>query len=190
MAEETAEVSHRALAIPRLHSAQADAPRILPTSSSEERPCRCCEVEGGTLLERQGAQGRQVELAEQFRFRGRPLGRPQIDDVRQFGAADRPPAGDFVAAAVAGDGEQPRREFRPLWVERCQGSERARNTSWADSSWSVSGGVRLRISVNSGRWYAAPRGGGTTRRLPPAPAGSHRGRRSWRPALPSAPNSR
>ena len=60
-----------------------------------------------------------------FRFRGRPLGRPQIDDVRQFGAYDRPPAGEFVAAAVAGDGEQPGRECRPLWVERCQGSERS-----------------------------------------------------------------
>ena len=28
----------------------------------------------------------------------------------------------------------------------------ARNTSWATPSWSVSGGVRLRISVNTGRW--------------------------------------
>ena len=28
----------------------------------------------------------------------------------------------------------------------------ARNTSWATPSWSVSGGVRLRTSVNSGRW--------------------------------------
>ena len=28
----------------------------------------------------------------------------------------------------------------------------ARNTSWATPSWSVSGGVRLRISVSSGRW--------------------------------------
>ena len=68
-----------------------------------------------------------------FRFRGRPLGRPQIDDVRQFGAHDRSPAGEFVAAAVASDGEQPGRECRPLWVERCQGSEHGQEHLLADS---------------------------------------------------------
>ena len=61
----------------------------------------------------------------------------------------------------------------------------------ATPSWSVSGGVRLRISVNSGGLGGAPRVGGTTRRLPPAPAGSHRDRRSLCPgpcytALPPA----
>src|SRR5262245_34538892 len=90
------------------------------------------EHEGGTLLKRQGVQGR-VELAEYFRFRGSTLGRPQIDDVRQFGARDRPPAGEFVAAAVAGDGEQPGRERRPLWVERCQAAERCQEHLLGDS---------------------------------------------------------
>src|SRR5204863_513209 len=56
-----------------------------------------------------------------------------IDDLRQRGTRHRPPAGDLVAAAVAGDREQPGRERRPRRVEPCQRAERRKKRVLADA---------------------------------------------------------
>ena len=123
-----------------------------------------------------------------FRFRGRPARATADRSTSGSSGCQRPGRSAGRArygAAVARDGEQPGRERRPFWVERCQGSKRGQeHLPGRLPSWSASGGARLRISVHSGRAGSAPRGGGTTRRLPPARRIVYRGLHSWQAPCP------